>query len=214
MPYLYFLYISQKWNIKQKGISGTKSAKIRFMNMRIRPAVWLTSQQYTYWRNKCTYRSLYGAKSPETHLERRANQYFIGKNSYDWHYIPLLVKEPLQHIFRIRNWVQHHAPATLLPQQQPLISTGQRAGWAPWLIWNGWRRNTTASPPGIEPWFPNHSARSLVTKLNELSESRFIGVRVFKAALRFVWLQCTTVRLAKSYIHWQTKTDLIITITK
>jgi hypothetical protein len=183
--------------------------------MRIRPGVWLTSPQFTYWCNTCTYRSLYDVKSPVTHLERRVNQYFIGKkNANDWHYIPLIVKEPLQLIFRIRNWVQHHAPATLLPQREPLISTGQKAGWAPWLFWKGWRKNITASPPGIEPRFPNHSARRLVTKLTERSDSRFIGVRVFKAALRFIWLQCTTVRLAQSYIHWQTKTDLIITSTK
>jgi len=122
--------------------------------------------------------------------------------------IPLLVKEPLQHIFRIRNWVQHHAPVTIFPHQEPLILTGQRAGRAPWLIWNGWRRNITASPPGIEPRFPNHSARSLVTKLTELSDSCFIGGHVFKAAVRFVWLQGTNVRVAQSHIHWQAKIGL------
>ena len=40
-----------------------------------------------------------------------------------------------------------------------------------------------------------------LTTLTELSDSRFLGVRVFKIVFRFIWLQCTTVRLAQSYIH-------------
>jgi len=55
---------------------------------------------------------------------------------------------------------QPQAPATLLPGREPLVPTGEEAGWNPEPVWKLWRRGKFPALAGTRT--TNHSARSPV----------------------------------------------------
>jgi hypothetical protein len=51
---------------------------------------------------------------------------------------------------------QLHAPATLSPGKEPLVPTGEEAGWAPKPVWTQWWREKFPAP--AETQTPNYPA--------------------------------------------------------
>jgi len=43
---------------------------------------------------------------------------------------------------------QFHARAALPPEKEPLVPTGQEAGWAPEPVWTRWLREKFPAPAG------------------------------------------------------------------
>jgi hypothetical protein len=52
---------------------------------------------------------------------------------------------------------QLHAPAALLPEEEPPVPIGYEAGWAPEPIWTRWWREKFPAPAGNRTLEPQSS---------------------------------------------------------